>query len=104
MFKRFSRFYPCIFMAAVSGLFLFPCQAHAYLDPGTGSLILQGIIGGLAAGAVVAKIYWHRLLRFFVLKKTAFLMTGNQVSMRKVMIQQPTLKNSANKDIFCCKN
>jgi len=69
MFKRFSRFYPCIFMAAVSGLFLFPCQAHAYLDPGTGSLILQGIIGGLAAGAVVAKIYWHRLLRFFGLRK-----------------------------------
>ena len=69
MFKRFSRFYPCIFIAAVSGPFLFPSQAYAYLDPGTGSMILQGIIGGLAAVAVVAKLYWHRLLKFFSLKK-----------------------------------
>ena len=69
MFKKFSKFYSSVFIAAVSGLFLFPSQAYAYLDPGTGSMILQGIIGGLAAVAVVAKIYWHRLLGFFGLKK-----------------------------------
>ena len=69
MFRRFSKIYPCIVIAAGSGLFLFPCQAHAYLDPGTGSMILQGIIGGLAAVAVVAKLYWHRLLRFFRIKQ-----------------------------------
>ena len=69
MFNKFFRFYSCLFIAAVSGLFLFPSQAHAYLDPGTGSLILQGIIGGIAAVAVVAKLYWHRLVRFFGLRK-----------------------------------
>jgi hypothetical protein len=38
--------------------------AYAYLDPGTGSAILQGILGALAAVAVVTKLYWYRILRF----------------------------------------
>lgn len=46
-----------------------PVTAHAYLDPGTGSLILQGILGTVAAVAVTGRIYWHRLKRFFGLKK-----------------------------------
>jgi len=69
MSNSFSRIFSYLVIAAISGLFLFPSQAYAYLDPGTGSMILQGIIGGLAAVAVVAKIYWHRLLQFFGLKK-----------------------------------
>lgn len=44
-------------------------NAHAYLDPGTGSMILQGILGALAAGAVFAKIYWQRLMHLFGFKK-----------------------------------
>ncbi len=56
-------------MVGIFGMFLFPSQAYAYLDPGTGSLILQGIIGGLAVMAVVGKLYWHRLLRFFGIRK-----------------------------------
>jgi hypothetical protein len=35
----------------------------AYIDPGTGSLLLQMIVGGVAAGAVAAKLYWRRLKR-----------------------------------------
>jgi hypothetical protein len=35
----------------------------AYLEPGTGSMVLQIIAGGLAAVAVAAKFYWRRLLR-----------------------------------------
>ena len=34
----------------------------AYLDPGTGSMILQVILGGLAAAAIFLKMFWHRLL------------------------------------------
>jgi hypothetical protein len=41
----------------------------AYLDPGSGSMILQIIAGGLAAVAVTAKLYWNRLLRFFRIKR-----------------------------------
>ena len=52
-------------------LFLTISSAHAYLDPGTGSIILQGIIGALAAGAVFAKIYWYKLLTLLGIKKKA---------------------------------
>jgi len=34
----------------------------AYIDSGTGSLLLQAIVGGVAAGGVVMKVYWRRLL------------------------------------------
>jgi hypothetical protein len=36
--------------------------AHAYLDAGTGSMILQVILGGIAGLAIAGKLYWHRLL------------------------------------------
>jgi len=56
-----------IFSAVMLVLVLNP--AHAYLDPGSGSAILQGIIGALAAIAITLKLYWHRLLRFLGLRK-----------------------------------
>lgn len=49
-------------------LMMSPGVAYAYLDPGTGSMILQGILGGLAAIAVAGKIYWKRLKDFFGFK------------------------------------
>lgn len=39
--------------------------AHAYLDPGTGSILLQMILGGAAGAAVVLKLYWRRFVSFF---------------------------------------
>jgi hypothetical protein len=41
----------------------------AYLDPGSGSMILQIIAGGLAAVAVTAKLYWGRLMKFLRIRK-----------------------------------
>ena len=41
----------------------------AYLDPGSGSMILQMIVGGVAAAGVALKLYWHKVLRFLRLKK-----------------------------------
>ena len=38
--------------------------AFAYLDPGTGSLFLQLLLGGIAGLAVIGKLYWRRLLSF----------------------------------------
>jgi len=35
--------------------------AFAYLDPGTGSMLLQVILGGVAAVGVALKLYWHKL-------------------------------------------
>lgn len=55
----------------IGGCLLLFCAdpAYAYLDPGTGSAILQGVLAALAAIAVVLKLYWHRLLRILGLKK-----------------------------------
>jgi hypothetical protein len=39
--------------------------AHAYLDANTGSLLLQLLLGGVAGLALVGKLFWHRLARFF---------------------------------------
>ena len=36
----------------------------AYIDPGTGSLMIQVLIGVLAGSAVAAKIYWARVKDF----------------------------------------
>jgi hypothetical protein len=43
----------------------FPYHAHAYLDPGSGSYMLQILLGTLVAGFFVIKQYWHRLKHFF---------------------------------------
>jgi hypothetical protein len=40
--------------------------AYAYLDPGTGSLLLQGIIGGIAASITVVSLYYGRLKAAFL--------------------------------------
>jgi hypothetical protein len=36
----------------------------AYLDPGSASIMLQMIGGGVAALAVTIKLFWRRILRF----------------------------------------
>ena len=39
--------------------------AYAYLDPGTGSLLLQGLIASVAAAAATVSIYWHKVRAYF---------------------------------------
>ena len=33
----------------------------AYLDPGTGSMILQALIAGLVGAAFAIKMFWHKI-------------------------------------------
>ncbi len=33
----------------------------AYLDPGSGSMVTQAVIAGVAGAAVVAKVGWRRI-------------------------------------------
>ena len=35
----------------------------AYLDPGTGSLIIQGLIAAFAGAAIALRAYWKRIQR-----------------------------------------
>lgn len=56
-----------VLVLAVFALALdFSRPAFAYLDPGTGSIMLQLLLGGTAGALVVGKLYWHRLKGFFV--------------------------------------
>jgi hypothetical protein len=36
-----------------------------YIDPGSGSLIVSALVGGLAGIAVIAKMGWHRFIALF---------------------------------------
>ncbi len=43
--------------------------AHAYLNPETGSMILQLLLGGVAGLIVLMRLYWHKLLSVLRLRK-----------------------------------
>lgn len=53
-----------------------PSKAYAYLDPGTGSIILQAILGFIAAAITSISIYWTKfkslLNKIFRKKKDNF--------------------------------
>jgi len=61
--------YPIILTALSLMVLLSPINAYAYLDPGFGSLLLQGVLGGIAAVSVVLRLYWHQLLKLLGLRK-----------------------------------
>jgi len=35
--------------------------AYAYIDPGTGSILLQSLLAGVAVALGVMRNYWHRI-------------------------------------------
>lgn len=43
--------------------------AHAYLDPGTGSVILQVLLGGFAGLALAGRLYWRKFLSVIGLRR-----------------------------------
>ena len=48
----------------------FVSDAYAYVDPGTGSLFIQAVIGAIIGFSIALKIYWYKLKeRFFGIKK-----------------------------------
>ena len=50
----------------IVSLISYTSPAYAYLDPGTGSMLLQGLIGGLAVVLSFLSIYWQKVKAFFV--------------------------------------
>ena len=45
---------------------MFPKSAHAYLDPGSGSYIIQLIIGAVLGAGFAVKMYWHKIKAKFI--------------------------------------
>lgn len=54
-------------MRSVAAILLITASvdAAAYLDPGTGSLILQGVIAAIAVAGMTIKHYWYRITSLF---------------------------------------
>lgn len=59
--KKFFKFILILFFLN----FVFISNTYAYLDPGSGSIILQAIVAAIAAGGVTIKIYWYKLRALF---------------------------------------
>lgn len=56
-------------IVAAAVLVALSTPAYAYIDPGSGSMILQGVLAAIAAIAVTAKLWWHRLLVLLHIRK-----------------------------------
>ena len=39
----------------------FVSNAYAYLDPGTGTVIIQAVIGALVGVGITLKVYWTKI-------------------------------------------
>lgn len=63
--KRIGNLIVCCMVLCV----LMVKSAYAYMDPGTGSAILQGVLAAIAAVAVALKLYWHKLLILLGIRK-----------------------------------
>lgn len=47
-----------------------PLKGHAYLDPGSGSFLLQLLIAGLVGSAFIVKAFWGKITALFKRKPT----------------------------------
>ena len=54
-----------LFVLVFLSVLTLDAPAYAYLDPGTGSILIQLLLGGFAGVLVVGKLYWHRIKAFF---------------------------------------
>ncbi len=54
---------PVILLATLA-LMLISAPAFAYIDPGTGSFLVQGIIAVVIGVGVTGKLYWSKIKAF----------------------------------------
>jgi hypothetical protein len=62
---RFATAVVVVWMA----LFLCPTPALAYVDPGSGGMMMQLLLGGVAGIVVLLRMYWQRFTTFIGLRK-----------------------------------
>ncbi len=46
-------------------IFSVPQTAHAYIDPSTGSMVIQILLAAFAAIGYTIKVYWGKIKAFF---------------------------------------
>lgn len=50
-----------IILVLAMAMFLTAAPALAYIDPGTGSFLVQGIIAAVVGAGFAIKLFWHRI-------------------------------------------
>jgi len=58
---KFVRLMSAAAIAASSSVLLSVSEAHAYIDPGSGSVALQALVGMAAAGLVALRLFFRRV-------------------------------------------
>jgi hypothetical protein len=53
----------CAVALVIITLMVTPEDASAYIDPGTGSFVVQGAIAAIVGAGVAMKLYWGRIKR-----------------------------------------
>ena len=59
------RVYKYFYAVLLAFFVLLEAPVEAYLDPGSGSMLLQALLGGFAGIAVITKLYWNRVTGLF---------------------------------------
>ena len=54
-----------IFIWFAMSILVWVDDAHAYLDPGTGSMLFQALIAAVTGGIFLIKTYWSKIKLFF---------------------------------------
>ena len=54
-----------IFVFGLSINLAFTTKVYAYVDPGTGGLILQGILACLVTIGIATRVFWNKIKTFF---------------------------------------
>ena len=54
-----------LFVLVLYFVWLSETQVDAYLDPGSGSMLVQLLLGGVAGAAVIVKLGWQRFRDMF---------------------------------------
>ena len=58
-----------VILAVIGILSVSVTPAYAYVDPGSGGMIVQLLLGGVAGVAVLLKLFWHRLMEMVGLRR-----------------------------------
>jgi hypothetical protein len=52
-------------LSSIAAVVLISADAFAYIDPGTGSMMIQWVLGAALAAFAAINVYWVRIRAFF---------------------------------------
>lgn len=81
------------YFSFVLGVFVISAQtAQAYLDPGSGSLLFQLLVGGILSGLFAIKLYYKKIKLFFK-KSSSNKAEGHEQGQREIKENDVPEKN-----------